>query len=257
VGSLTTYSTSIVRGAGWAILALAAVGFVAFLWKNRLRARTLAPWLLLAVPFGFYVLSLYTGQAVIRLEQTATDSMFNLRYGVEMLAGLAVFAGLGLAVVAPRVRGSALRAAVVGGALVLVAFQAAAWWPNAKSVPVVEEGLGQRAAGAGQYAAAEWLRDNARDGGVLLIDDSVNPVLPVIDVNFDRVAAPFSGPRWTRTLHDLARAEWLYVDTMNPDDDVARAVERDPNFHEEFERVFADRGAEVYQRRAASTGANR
>ena len=253
--SLTTYSTSVLRGAGWLVVACALFGMVAWLWRRRFTVRTLAPWLLVAVPFGFYVASLYTGQAALRLDPTATDSMFNLRYGVEMLAGLAVFAGLGASVMLDRVdrlHRPWLGVVATGAIVVLVGAQAAAWWPDHDRVPVVEEGLAQRAAGAGQYAAAEWLREHARDDGLLLIDDSVNPVLPVINTNFDRVAAPFSGPRWHDALIDPSRATWVYVDVANPGDDVAAAIARDPWFRRDFDLVFAQGGAEVYRRRGNS-----
>ncbi len=131
----------------------------------------------------------------------------------------------------------------------LVGFQAAAWWPEWREIPVVKEGLSQRAAGAGQYAAAEWMAENSRNGRIA-IDDSVNPNLPVIDADLDRVAAPFSGPRWKRTLRDLTLAEWLYVDTANPQDEIARAIARDPGFDDEFVLRHESGNARVYQRRS-------
>ena len=84
---------------------------------------------------------------------------------------------------------------------------------------------------------------------MILIDDSVNPVLTVINADFDRVAAPFSGKRWTRTLRDLNRAEWIYVDTQSPQDQVARAIKRDPAFHDNFVLRYRSGTSAVYQRR--------
>ncbi len=112
-----------------------------------------------------------------------------------------------------RARGAT--AVLVGAALVLGFAQLALWAPGWSATPVVAEGLRQRAAKPSEDRAAEWMADHARDG-MILIDDSVNPVLPVIDADLDRVAAPFSGRRWTRTLRDPDRAEWLYVDTERP-----------------------------------------
>ena len=92
-------------------------------------------------------------------------------------------------------------------------------------MPVVAEGLRQRVAKPGEDKAAQWMADHAGDG-MILIDDSVNPVLTVIDADFDRVAAPFSGRRWAWMLRDPGRAEWVYVDTESPQDQVARAIKR-------------------------------
>ena len=103
------------------------------------------------------------------------------------------------------------------------------WWPDWHERPRRR----RKACANGRRARRstrprEWMADHARDG-MILIDDSVNPVLPVIDADLDRVAAPFSGPRWKRTLRDLDRAEWLYVDTANPQDQVAQAIARGPD----------------------------
>jgi hypothetical protein len=252
--SLDTYASSMWQGAGWFLVGAAIVGMVLWVWRGHRSRPGLAPWLLVAVPFGFYVLSLYTGQAALRLDETNGQSMFNLRYGVEMVPGLAVFVALGAFVIAGRPRtqlGREWRVFVAIGALVLVGAQAAAWWPDWSAVPVVEEGLRQRAAGAGQYAAAEWMSHHARKGRIA-IDDSVNPNLPVIGADLDRVAAPFSGPRWSRTLRDLTRAEWLYVDTANPQDAVARAMRGDSTFDDDFVLRHRAGNAEVYQRRVRS-----
>ena len=247
--SLATFSTSMLRGIGWIVLVAGIVGMVLWAFRGRLAPRALAPWLLVVVPFGFYVMSLFTGQIALRLDATATESMFNLRYGVEMLPGLAVFAGLGVGILAgSRATWTIRRGAVTAAAVVLVMVAAASWWPGWRDVPVIQEGLGQRAAGAGQYAAAEWMQTHARSG-TILIDDSINPLLPVIDADLDRVVAPFSGPRWNRALRDPSRAEWVYVDTANPDDAVARAVRRDPTFLRDFELRHRAGAAEVYQRR--------
>ena len=225
VGSLDTLLTTVVRAGGIVLVAAAVVGMVLWINRSRRTPAALAPWLLVAVPFGFYAFSLFTGQIVIRLDNTRLESMFNTRYGVETLPGLVVFAALGVWVVAQAVHRlvhpRAGIAVLVGAALVLGVAQFALWAPGWSATPVVAEGLRQRAAKPGEDKAAQWMADHAGDG-MILIDDSVNPVLTVIDADFDRVAAPFSGRRWTRMFRDPGRAEWVYVDTESPQDQVAR-----------------------------------
>ncbi|MDQ6696549.1 MAG: phospholipid carrier-dependent glycosyltransferase [Actinomycetota bacterium] len=246
--SLDTYSTAVWRGCGSVLIVLAAIGAVCWLWthaRHRSDSSHLMPWLLVVVPFTFYVLSLATGQIALRLDDSPTQGMFNLRYGVEMVMGLTVFAGVAVAALQRMLRRRTVTKLSVA---VLVA---AAVWATAGSgwtqIPVVEEGLSQRAAGVDQYAAGEWMGDHARTGRIL-IDDSVNPLLPVIDVDLDRVAAPFSRS-WKATLADPARAEWVYVDTGNPFDHVRRAIGRDRSFGRDFARVFHTEKADVYRRR--------
>jgi hypothetical protein len=247
VRSLGTYSSAIVRGAGWILVIGGILGMLAWAWRSRWRPEGLAPWLLVAVPFGFYVMSLYTGQIALRLDEHGGQSMFNLRYGVMIVPGLAVFAALGVWRASGATAGRRWRHAAFGvGALVFVAVQAAAWWPAWKDVPVVEEGLLQAKAGAAQRRAAEWLRDNAHQGTVL-IDDSINPLLPVIDTSLDRAIAPFSGPRWTRALRNPARARWVYVDDGNPQDAVRNAIRRDPGVLDDLRLRYEDGPVRVYE----------
>jgi hypothetical protein len=82
-----------------------------------------------------------------------------------------------------------------------------------------------------------------------MIDDSVNPMLPVIGASLDRVSAPFSGERWTATLGDLRRAEWLFSDTAGAGDAVARAIAADRRVATDFEEVFAEGTVRVHHRR--------
>ena len=95
------------------------------------------------------------------------------------------------------------------------------------------------------------MADHAGDG-MILIDDSVNPVLTVIDADFDRVAAPFSGRAVDADAAATpAGAEWVYVDTESPQDQVARAIKRDPTFADDFVLRYRSGTSAVYQRRGA------
>jgi hypothetical protein len=139
------------------------------------------------------------------------------------------------------------RPAVAVLAVVLVAGAAASWWPSWRDVPVVAEGLQQRRLGDAAWAAAEYLHDHARTGSIL-IDDSVNPMLPVIGADLDRVVAPFSGPSWTRDLADPARAEWLFVDTAGAGDAVAQALAAHPDQRARFTVAFSQGTVSVLHR---------
>lgn len=246
--SLDTYSAAVWRGCGSILVVLAAIGGLCWLWRHvrdRGDSSHLVPWLLVVVPFIFYVASLTTGQIVLRLDDAPTQGMFNLRYGVEMVMGLAVFAGVAVAALQRVLHRRTVT--IVSAAVVCTASVWATAGVGWSQIPVVKEGFSQRAAGVDQYAAGEWLGAHARTG-LILIDDSVNPLLPVIDADLDRVAAPFS-QSWKGTLAHPALAEWVFVDTGNPFDAVGKAIARDPSFGDDFEVVFHTVKADVYRRR--------
>lgn len=255
--SIDTYVTATLQGSGRWVLFAALAGAALWLVVGRWKLRAIAPWLLVAVPVGFYVMSLYSGQIALRLGGQAGESMFNLRYGLQVLPGIAAMIGLGVAVLAggDRVGGTTTwrRPLLAVGAFALVAGSAASWWPDWQQVPVIAEGLQQRELGDPAWRAAEYLHQHAveddPDGGLIMIDDSVNPMLPVIGADLDRVGAPFSGPRWTRGLRDLDRNEWLFADTAGAGDAVAQAIAKDPGFDDQFDQVFTDGTISVYHRR--------
>ena len=245
--SVRTYLTATLEGSGRWVLGAAVVGAVIWLCVGRLKFRALPPWLLVVVPVGFYVMSLYTGQIALRLGDEPGGSMFNLRYGLQALPGLAVMFGLGAGVLAGAV---VWRRALIGVlATVLLVATTAAWVSDWRSVPVVAEGLQQEELGTGAWAGARYLHDNATSGRIML-DDSINPMLPVVGADLDRVVAPFSGPRWDAALRNPARAEWLFADSANGGDAVDKAIRKDRRFAAQFEQVFSSGTVRVFHRRA-------
>jgi hypothetical protein len=253
--SVATYVQATLEGAGRWVLLAGMAGAVAWLIIGRWRVRALAPWLLFAVPVGFYVLSLYTGQIALRLGTPEDPSMFNLRYGLQALPGLAAMVGLGAALLSRGWSGPARPWRTAGSitlAAALLGVSTAAWVDEWRSIPVVAEGLQQQDLASASWAAADLLHDRAvvddPDGGLIMMDDSVTPMLPVVGADLDRVSAPFSGPRWSATLEDPALAEWLYVDRAGEGDAVWQALQRNPGAAAEFLTVFSDGDVSVMRR---------
>ena len=257
--SVATYVQATLGGAGRWLLVAGLLGALAWLVVGRWRVRALAPWLLFAVPVAFYVLSLWTGQIALRLGTAEDPSMFNLRYGLQALPGLAAMVGLGAALVARGWAGPGRRwrsALAIGLAAALLAVTTASWVEDWRSIPVVAEGLQQQELASASWAAAEYLHEQAvagdPDGGWIMMDDSVTPMLPVVGADLDRVSAPFSGPRWTASLENPTRAEWLYVDRSGAGDAVACALDANPAAAAAFRPVFRDGQVEVLRRVGAT-----
>ena len=259
VQSLNTYLRATLEGSGVWVLLVGMLGAIGWAVTGRWHVRALAPWLLVAVPAGFFGMSLYTGQIALRLGDQDDGSMFNLRYGLQVLPGLAAVVGLGAAVLARGWSGSPrpLRSVVAAVlSIILVGATTAAWVQDWREVPVVAEGLQQLDFDRASWAAALYLHDEAvvgdPDGGLIMIDDSVTPMLPVIGADLDRVSAPFSGPRWEASLLDLTRAEWLYIDDAGAGDAVARALAADPDAGKDFDTVFEQGTVSVLRQRGGT-----
>lgn len=197
---------------------------------------TLVVVVLAVAPALFYTWSLFSGQVALRFGTSPSESTFNLRYGAAVVPGLAVLAATALA----ALDGPALWRRSGTVVLALVPFVALAVVPGWQEVGVVREGREQREAGADQWDAANWL--NRRIGNdTVLIDDSVNPMLPVIGTGLDHVVAPFSQD-WRAQLRHPNGVEFIYVDRGNRDDQIRRAIARDPSFLRGF-HLAADFGS--------------
>ena len=92
------YTVLSVQTAGPILCVLAVLGMIAFLVRKKFSPEALAA-LTLWVPFVFYVVALYTGQAIIFTYDATPKSflapipLYNVRYGVMIIAPVAVFAG--------------------------------------------------------------------------------------------------------------------------------------------------------------------
>lgn len=248
--SIATFSRSAWLAVGWITLVGAVAGLAVLLRRSRRGAatRTSPPprvltfvVVLVATPAVFYVWSLFTGQVALRFGDSVGESIFNLRYGVAVVPGLVVLAATALAALGGAARWR--RALALG--LAVTPFVALALLPGWREIGVVQEALEQREAGDDQWAAAEWLDDHL-DGGTVLIDDSVNPMLPVIGAGLDDVVAPFSRD-WDATLRDPGRVDVVFVDTDNPDDQVGQALAADPDLLDGFEPAATFGGITVYR----------
>lgn len=250
VASVDTFGRAAWSAIGWITLAAAIAGLITVAVRARRDRDAASPVprvlalvaILTATPVAFYVWSLFSGQIALRLGTTAAESTFNLRYGAAVMPGLAILAGSALAALAG---GQWWRRTAAAG-LALAPLVALAVLPGWREVGVIGEGLEQRQAGRDQWAAATWLHDH-RDGGTVLIDDSVHPMLPVVGAGLDEVVAPFS-EGWDDALSDPSDVTFVLVDRDSPDDAVADALRRDPGLLREFDEAARFGPISVYRR---------
>ena len=201
---------SVAEGSGQHLwLLLAAIGFLALL-----RDRRLAILLLLWVPVPFYMLSVAYGGVPIFVPSWWPHSLYNLRYGVQLLPALAVFLALAvqyLMSIAPSRYGKWLFAAL-GTAVVIVSY-ASVWKAgpasyrearvNSRSRTQLEHALSQQLSGLPPHAALlMYLGDH-----VGALQDAGIPLEQTINEGNHRVWKQPSDPEglWERALADPGR----------------------------------------------------
>jgi hypothetical protein len=248
--SWSTYAWTVESNFGWIFLALAAVGFVAFVLQYRLATPTLMLWVL-CVFLPFEILSLYAGQTVIQTARTHPPGLFNVRYGIVVAPALACFVAMGVHVLTQRTQRPNVRYSLVAAVLVCLGTQFAAFGPNWQhKVITVAEGVENRTAARDQDAVARWIGRHDH-GGQILIDENSNPVLPVIGLDLKDDLGSFEGRTFTAALADpAAHVQWVYMNTADPSDQVTHAMRDNPHFINYFDLRYEQGTVGVWERSA-------
>jgi hypothetical protein len=170
LSSVGAYGWATIDNLGPVIAILGLVGLGLFMVNTRFRAGSLAPYAFLS-SFPFNVITLFFGQSIILVHQLTPDHMFNVRYGIMMLPGMALFIGY----LADRLLTRARSALVIPLLLLALLGQGLLWvpgWPG--SAVSMADGLSGGGSGASSdelhSALPAYLR-GAYQGGGILVDD--------------------------------------------------------------------------------------
>ncbi|HEY6409887.1 MAG TPA: glycosyltransferase family 39 protein, partial [Ktedonobacteraceae bacterium] len=253
--SIRYYFITSIDTLGPILFALALIALIIFLARKRLSPETLAVMMFL-VPFPFYVLTMYAGQAGIFVPgaDPASDPLhvFNVRFGSAMVAPVAVFVAILAGYVwqvFPRRRDWALvgRMAQVALALVVVAQTGLI---IAGGIITVQDGI-YGGSCAFPHPINTYLAQHY-DGGRVLENtftsniDGADAGLMLKDIVYDG-----SGKLWTKALKNPAAVvNWVIVDPGNVKDIVAQHVNVGSlQFQQEFTLVYQEPfGLRLYHR---------
>jgi len=161
--ALEMYGLTAAKTAGWALIPVAVLGLLAFVWRHRLRNSTLPTYLVL-VPFAFYWLVLFLGINTESLPQFGQGPYYNTRFGLAIIPAVALFCAC-IAVTRRRL----LNVVLVGGVLALTLASSAVGWVQ---TPFVEREALYGPSGAktrvGGEHDAQWLAAHYHGGNVLI-----------------------------------------------------------------------------------------
>lgn len=213
-------------------LALAFLGIAAWAADRYDRARRSAA-LLLLVPFVFYLNSLAYGAAALYVPTLFPHTYYDLRYGLEVLPGVAVFSSFLLSAALPRVR----RFAVLAGILVVVLAQSISMVsPGINELPIVKESiLNTPCRSRIQQALIGFLRAQY-DGQMLLLSRGRWPcVMPEVGIPFRNTVSELNKKYWVRLRREPHQVvEWIIRGDGDGVDQIMRAY---PQAFARFEPV--------------------
>lgn len=249
--SIRTYTLDAALNVGAILLVIAAVALIIFYLRKRITPETIAVAAFL-VPFPFYILSLYTGQAALFVPGAspahAPSSMlfYNTRYGIQMLVPTAILSAT-LVSQGWMKKGQLILQAALGLIVILqscltvsggiISLQSGQYGLDCAPLHPLVIYLAQH------YAGGKILTDTFTSG--------TNALGLEVGVDFKNVIYEGSGDAWTRALASpAATVDWIEVNPTNPYDIVAKHIDvNNPLFLSQFTLVAQeDSGLSLYHR---------
>jgi hypothetical protein len=206
--SLRYYTIDTEQTIGLILLVLAAIALVRFVLQYRLTPSTCGA-LVFLIPFVFYVVALYEGQAVIWVPGAVPPNsglyMYNVRFGVQMVVPAALFIATLLEtinssfLVRLRPAGYALLLGIIVGQSMLIASQ---------GIISLQEGQFNYSC-VPQKTVTQYLAQHY-NGGKILQDVATGPEVTEAGMDFKNIIYQGSGAFWQQALHDPAGSvEWV------------------------------------------------
>ena len=183
----------------WPLLAAAVVGLLI----SFAGARRFAVWWLLWLPLPFYGLSIAYGSVPLYVPVWWPFATYNVRYGLELLPAVAVFAGVTFQTLR-RVSGRfAWRAAIAAVAIAMLAGSYISVW-RATPVSIQEAVTNSRTRIPYERALARALDHLPRSARLLMYTGAHPGALQLAAIPLRRVVNESNHPQWELALHDPA-----------------------------------------------------
>lgn len=251
--SLRAYFWAMENNTGPVILGLAVIGVIVYLATTRLHSDSYLPYIFLA-PIPFNVLALWAGQTIIRVPQLFPGEYFNVRYGLLILPGLALF----IAYLYHRLTVKTRNVYVLPFFVAALFVQGMVWWTAdfPAQVPVVMEGVNAGAHDGYVIEAAHYLHDTY-DGGGILIDDSTTHIMTLARLPMREYVATYSGAPWRAALTDPSPIARYIVVSNNRQDGVVdlllKTAGQNPYYFADYQKVYTNDGLTIYERKPEIT----
>lgn len=189
---------------------------------------------LLSVPFLFNVASLVAGHSVIHLPEIPPYTWFNDRYGLMVLPLFAIAIGF----IARR-----RKTAFILATLILLTQNYLMYSGN--KVITIEDGV-KGASGDFLNSAGSWIKENAKDGLILVAASSNDALLFKAGLPLKRYITEGARLYWQQALVDpTINAEWII---MHKGDLVYKNLIDNPLFLENYRLVYKDEFSFIYQK---------
>lgn len=220
------------------ILLLGAIGACVLFFDRKVDARARFAALALFAPLLFNILALYLGHSVLFIQGLSGDTWFNVRYGILMMASVAVFVGY----LVHRAR--VLRPVLIGALLFVLFFQ----FSSQDAVTIDDGRVGSSQKNVTEVA--RWLHDNAgpQKGYILISAASHDSVIFSSGLPMSRFIHEGTGPYYESAINDPDNwARWIVMRSNSDSDSTWRLLKDNVGFLEGYRLVDHYPFADVYE----------
>jgi hypothetical protein len=215
------------------LLVVAVAGLMMWMLERRYRSRRAAV-LLLLVLLPFYVQAMAGAAVPLYVPTYFPHSYYNLRYGIEMLPGIALLASFAVSSTLSRKLRTGILALCLAVLLVQNAWMLAA---GPRKLPVVREGILNTPCTAGpDRALISFFRDHY-DGQQILMQPGEWPCFaPTLDIHYRKILSGANLKYWRQIPRGAQHlVEWVVAGEGDPVDILMRAY---PDAFKNFVPVF-------------------
>lgn len=242
--SLQYYTMTSLANAGTIIFLLAIVGLVIYIFTKPKAVNKQLIALILLVPFIFYVVSLFLGEAVIFIPSVTPQNfawkLFNVRYGLMIIPACAFFVGYLF------YRASKSQKLLILALLLLQIL----WYPfHIDQIITLQDGRSGLSQ-AKQPDAEKWLIQNYDYG--LVLEDDYNRSVSIIKSGIPMQNIIYVGtkPYWEQSLQEPEKyARWIII---QKNDQVWKNLYEDPTgnarLYKYFQKTYTSKDTLIFKR---------
>lgn len=248
LSSIMTYTLAVVVNNGLIVTGMGISGIVVYLimWLRKWELWKITP-LLLLVPYGFNIVSLYAGQSVIWMPMLPPffETYFNARYGLLMLPAIAFFSGYLIY----------LHGFFTLPVLSITAFQVFLFL-NPSVLPIMGKEIGiitlqDTVSSVNQqtYQASTFLREHHRGELILISSASADAFIFRVGIPLRYFITEGTGRYWKESLDEPRRYAGYVVFFKDHTDRVGKRMVKISSFPDDFERIYQDQTYEIWKKR--------
>lgn len=238
--SLKVYISSVLLYSGNLYTVMAFAGLVIFAFYNKLKPKSL-PVYVLWVALPTTLLLLYKGQLIIELPNSEPAGYFNSRYGLYLFPAIAVYSGIFVAYLNKYLKKKILVYLLVIGLLIQ---QITFFYNFPYSIPSLAEAKYSYSKPSEDLSLC--LKDNYK-GGKILYDNLIFAIHPWTGINLvDRITFHTYEIGEKAMKNPSQYVNWILIYKEAPNDKIHEAVKDNPDFINNFELKFSEKGVEAY-----------